>query len=94
MVRDVDRVEPGSFGGGILNYGGVITMNGPTAISGNHADHGGGIHAFSGTVTLNSQAMITNNIANVGGGIANQAATITQNGAVFAGNVPDDCNNC
>ena len=84
----------GSFGGGILNYGGVITMNGPTAISGNHADHGGGIHAFSGTVTLNSQAMITNNIANVGGGIANQAATITQNGAVFAGNVPDDCNNC
>ncbi|MCP4359381.1 MAG: hypothetical protein GY796_15310 [Chloroflexi bacterium] len=80
-------------GGGILNEGGIVTLNNST-ITGNKSDSGGGIFNDQGTVTLNNSA-VTDNISNEidtayddegGGGIFNYQGTVTLNNSAVTGN--------
>jgi hypothetical protein len=67
------------FGGGILNLGGSVMLNGSSSVTGNTAGFGGGIlNRLGGTVTLNDSSSVAGNAATVingtggdGGGINN-----------------------
>ncbi|MCP4415239.1 MAG: hypothetical protein GY805_01370, partial [Chloroflexi bacterium] len=52
-------LKGGGRGGGILNEGGIVTLNNST-ITGNKSDRGGGIYNDQGTVTLNNSAVTGN----------------------------------
>jgi hypothetical protein len=74
-------------GPGIVNYGGTVTLNGSSTVTGNTAlANGGGIYnGFNdsgGTVTLNGGSSVNGNTASgTGGGIYNNGGTVTLNGS-------------
>ncbi|HEV3343358.1 MAG TPA: hypothetical protein VG125_23505 [Pirellulales bacterium] len=73
-------------GGGILNYGGMLTLSGCT-VSQNLATEGGGIYNSSGTLTV-SGCMLSGNSALEGGGLYNNAgATATIVNGTLSGNI-------
>jgi hypothetical protein len=73
-------------GSGILNFGGTVTLNGSSTVTGNTAQRfGGGIYngfnGSGGTVTLNGGSSVTGNTAGeTGGGIYNRSGTVILNG--------------
>lgn len=80
-------------GGGIYNNHAILTLNGSTEVSGNHAAYGGGIASY-GTVTMLDSARVVGNTATLdGGGVydvgglltLNDAAQVTGNVAVGSG---------
>lgn len=83
--------QPQSFGGGLANIGGFLTVNRST-ISGNRANEGGGIGSIARELTITSST-IANNSATTGGGILNAAglratnSTITTNTAQVGGGI-------
>jgi hypothetical protein len=82
-------------GGGILNDGGTVTVNGSTLINNTAVSDGGGICNLNGTVNLNEATVIGNNTPEQGvdgGGIYNSGgllqiseSIIVENGAGTAG---------
>ena len=78
-------------GGGVANYGGIVTVTNST-ISGNVANSGGGV-AYSGggvanlggTLTV-TNSTITGNVANRGGGVANYGGIVTVTDSTISGN--------
>jgi hypothetical protein len=86
------------FGGGILNLGGSVTLNGSSSVTGNTAGFGGGIlNRLGGTVTLNDSSSVAGNVAVIngtggdGGGINNYgfnegSAVILNDSSSVAGN--------
>ena len=81
------------LGGGIYNYGGVLTLINST-VSGNTAGDtggGGGIYNNSGTLTL-TNSTVSNNSADYGGGIYNywNTATLTLINSTVSGNTAGD----
>jgi hypothetical protein len=87
------------FGGGILNLGGSVTLNGSSSVTGNTAGFGGGIlNRLGGTVTLNDSSSVAGNAATIingtggdGGGINNYgfnegSAVILNDSSSVAGN--------
>ena len=74
-------------GGGILNYKGVVVVNG--MISGNAAKGGGGIYNQEGEVTINGKVS-GNTATDKGGGIYNQEGEVTINGTVIGNTAADD----
>ncbi len=82
---------PFDDGGGIANYGGLITLVNST-VSGNSAsDAGGGVHNSSGTATL-IESTVSGNSGARGGGVANsrgamriETATVSDNRASAQG---------
>jgi hypothetical protein len=70
-----------TYGGGIFNDGGTVTL-GNVAVTGNTAAEGGGIYNDGGTVTLSGLASVSHNTATEdGGGIFNGAeSTVTLSG--------------
>lgn len=81
-----------SFGGGIYNEGGTITLTNCT-INGNTAFVGGGIYNESGTLTLTSTIVSKNTTAAFAGGIYNNGTvtltncTISENSSHSGGGV-------
>lgn len=72
---------PENTGGGILNHGGTVVLNGESSVYGNIALNGGGIYiSIDGTLTLNDRSTVSDNTAEIGGGIAS-LGTITLNGS-------------
>ena len=72
-------------GGGIYNYGGILTITCST-ISGNTASNsGGGIQNVDGTVTI-TDSIISGNFANSGGGICNYDGILMITGSIISGN--------
>jgi hypothetical protein len=87
------------FGGGILNLGGSVTLNGSSSVTGNTARFGGGIlNRLGGRVTLNDGSSVAGNAATLidgsggdGGGINNYgfnegSAVILNDSSSVAGN--------
>jgi hypothetical protein len=73
------------FGGGIFNYGGVVTISNST-LSGNFAgQRGGAIYNASGTVTLD-RCTIGGNSAVMGGGIYNAGGDVILDRCTIGGN--------
>ena len=78
----------GTYGGGIRNSTGAVTLSGSTSVAGNTADQGGGIFS-EGRVTLNGSSSVSNNTADfVAGGIAVLTGALTlSDSSTVAGNV-------
>jgi hypothetical protein len=75
-----------SYGGGIYNYKGSITITGST-ISGNTGDYGGGIYNYEGSITITGSTISGNTSSNGrGGGIYNEGGSITITGSTISGN--------
>ena len=83
-----------SQGGGICNYGGTLTLESGTLITGNSSNDydsyegGAGLFTDGGTVTINSGAVISSNTASKrGGGLAlMNGASVTLNGGEIKSN--------
>ena len=80
-------VEGGSatYGGGIYNDGGTMTVTGSTISKNNATDVGGGIFNNDGTMTVTDSTISENNATNYGGGIAN-GGTMTVVDSTISGN--------
>jgi fibronectin-binding autotransporter adhesin len=77
---------PYSYGGGIHNYGGTVTITNST-FSGNSAYSGGGVFNYSGMVTIKNSTFSGNSTTGgQGGGIFNYYGTITITNSTFSGN--------
>jgi CSLREA domain-containing protein len=78
------------FGGGILNKGGILTLNDVSLRNNSATGNGGGIFNDTGTLTI-TNASIGNNNSNSGGGISNSGTltltkvTVNSNTAVLGG---------
>jgi hypothetical protein len=73
------------YGGGILNYLGILSLKG-CSVSGNSAFDGGGILNRLGTLSL-SRCTVLNNVAfDAGGGIENASGTLTATSSTLSGN--------
>lgn len=87
--------EATGSGGGLLNEGGVLTIEAASRLAGNTADfRGGGLYnrenpqAFRETITVIDNSTVTTNTAASGGGIYNEDADLTVlNGSTLTGNV-------
>ena len=68
-----------SFGGGIFNNVGTLTLQATSSVSGNTTTgDGGGIHNNFGSMTMDPDSGVTNNeAANSGGGIYNNVGNVT-----------------
>jgi CSLREA domain-containing protein len=80
------------LGGGILNYGGWLTVQNGSMVgqlgAGNSAASGGGIDNWEGgVVTVDGSSVISNTADNRGGGIYNRATLTVTNGSVIRGNM-------
>ncbi len=75
-----------SYGAGIYNDGGTVTINNST-ISGNSTQNGnGGGIVNRGTMTLNNSTVSGNSAGGDGGGIYNYSGTLTLNNSTISGN--------
>jgi CSLREA domain-containing protein len=72
-------------GGGILNWGGTLTVTN-SILSGNSATWGGGIYNYNSALTIVNSALSTNVATTSGGGIYNNGGTLTVTDAWFNGN--------
>jgi hypothetical protein len=88
-----NHANANTFGGGIYNSSGNLTLVG-TEISRNSAGNaGGGIQHNAGTLTLNATCRVINNEAGTAGGINNTGGTVNLNGATVSGNDTPQCVN-
>jgi predicted outer membrane repeat protein len=71
-------------GGGILNFGGTLTVTNST-LSHNSADYGGGIENYGGALTVASSTF-SDNSAEGGGGILNYGGALTVTNSTFSDN--------
>ena len=76
LFRSLSDNTTNSFGGGILNRNGTVTVQRST-LSGNTADFGGGIDN-SNTLTVQNSTL-SGNTAHFGGGIDNEGTLTVQN---------------
>ncbi|MCL4433930.1 MAG: IPT/TIG domain-containing protein, partial [Actinobacteria bacterium] len=80
----------GGNGGGILNYGGTMTVTDST-ISGNSASDGGGILNYGGTMTVTDSTISGNSASDGGGGgIYDFGGTMTVADSTISGNSASD----
>lgn len=79
--------EASLYGGGIVNDGGTVVLNGSSTVTGNTTGgFGGGIVNDGGAVVLNdSSAVRLNSAADLGGGIINLSGTVVMHGASSVG---------
>ena len=79
---------PHSFGGGIFNNEGKLTLNGSSLVTRNRASFGGGIDN-DGTLIMNDSSRVSRNMASAGGGgiftsftlIMNDSSRVSRNKA-------------
>ena len=70
-----------SYGGGICNYGGTMTIEGGTITGNTATDDGGGIANF-GTLTISGGIIQNNTTAGDGGGIFNNGTLYLEGGTI------------
>jgi len=88
-LRGVDvSGNEATFGGGIANTSGTVTLQTGTSLTGNTAARGGGIYNYLGTMTLQTGSSLAGNEGEYGGGIYNNNGTMTlQSGSSLTGNL-------
>lgn len=78
--------QAGSFGGGIYNDDGVLTLN-CVAVRENVASGRGGGIFNAGTLNLNDSTVSGNSTGNLGGGIANLGGAVNLTNSTISGNM-------
>ncbi len=74
-----------TFGGGIANYGSILTVT-ASVLSGNHSANGGGIFNSDGTLTVIDSTISANSAVSYGGGVTNLLGRVTVRGSTISGN--------
>jgi hypothetical protein len=74
-----------SYGGGIENAAGTLTVNQST-LTGNFGTYGGGIDWNGGTVTVSQSTVVSNSATTQGGGIWANSANVVISNSIVAGN--------
>lgn len=79
------NVNGGGNGGGVLNFGGTLTINNSALSTNSAGDDGGGLANDGGTVTLNNSLLSDNRAGDDGGGLHN-GGTVNLNNTTLSGN--------
>ena len=89
VTNSIISENTATYGGGIFNKGGNVTIDYNSIITQNNAYlDGGGIYSEGGTLTV-SKSTLSNNNAITGGGVYNQGGTVTVSKSTFSYNSGD-----